>query len=323
MESKPSPYLKHIYVCTNQREPGKTCCAARGAERILEKLKGFVQANGLKGRVRVSRSGCMDLCEQGVTVMVYPDNRWYSHVTLETAHQIIEEHLAPIVIASAAKQSQSEIASSAPAVPPRNDKVRAFLFDLGNVLVRFDHLEAARKITAGTGVPAQALFKMFFESPLVVAHDEGRISTEEFYGKVREQIGLDLPFDRFLEVWNNIFAEDKRMTELVGRLAERYPCYLISNTNRPHFEHLRTLCPVLDRLRGHILSYEVGHLKPHPAIYQRALEVAGLPAPQILYVDDRTDLIEAAKPLGFQTYPFAGVDLFIREMESRSILNGR
>ncbi len=303
----------------NQREPGKTCCAERGAERILEKLKGFVRANGLKGRVRVSRSGCMDLCEQGVTVMVYPDNRWYSHVTLETAHQIIEEHLAPLVLAAHPELVEGERPRPSASSGRTELPVRAFLFDLGNVLVRFDHLEAARKITAGTGVSPHALFKLFFESPLVVAHDEGRISTEEFYRAVREEIGLALPYERFLEVWNDIFAEDPRMTELVGLLARRFPCYLISNTNRPHFEHLRSICPLLDRLHGHILSYEVGHLKPHPAMYERALEIADVPAGEILYVEDRTDLIEAAKPFGFQTHPFAGPDLFVRELESRGI----
>ncbi len=309
MESKRSPYLKHIYVCTHQREAGESCCAARGAEKILEKLKGFVQANGLKGKARVNRSGCIDFCEQGVTVMVYPDNRWYSHVTLETVHQIIEEHLAPLV----------RIASDAGGDRP----IKAFLFDLGNVLVRFDHMEAARKITNGTGVPPERLFDLFFGSPLVVAHDEGRISTEEFYESVRKEISLPLPYERFLEVWNNIFAEDRRMTELVEHLLKRYPCYLISNTNRPHFEYLRGLCPVLDRLHGWVLSYEVGHLKPHPVIYQRALELARLPASEIFYVDDRQDLIDAAKPLGFQTHPFAGADLLIKELKTRGVLNGQ
>ena len=314
MESKRSPYLKHIYVCTHQREAGESCCAARGAEKILEKLKGFVQANGLKGRARVNRSGCIDFCEQGVTVMVYPDNRWYSHVTLETVHQIIEEHLAPLV----------GIASSAPMGPPRNDvggnrSIKAFLFDLGNVLVRFDHMAAARKITNGTGVPPERLFDLFFGSPWVVAHDEGRISTEEFYESVRREISLALPYERFLEVWNNIFTEDKRMTELVDQLLKRYPCYLISNTNRPHFEYLRGLYPVLDRLHGWILSYEVGHLKPHPVIYHRALELARLPASEIFYIDDRQDLIDAAKPLGFQTHSFSGADLLVRELNARGI----
>ena len=315
MESRRSPYLKHLYVCVNQREPGKSCCAAGGpsgaasdsrshaaggGEAILEKLKAAVKERGLKGRVRVSRSGCMDLCAQGPNVMVYPDHQWYSHVTLEDVDRIIADHLAPLA-------------------PP--GQVRAFLFDVGNVLFRFDHMRAAAQITNGTQASPQALFQLFFESPLVVDHDEGRISTEEFYARLRREIGLNLSYGRFLEVWNDIFTEDRQMTALAGRLAERYPCYLISNTNPAHFEFLRARFPILDQFRGSVLSYEVGHLKPHPAIYRRALELVGLPAEEILYVDDRADLIEAARALGFQVHRFEDADGLQGELTERGVLS--
>ena len=100
MKSGTSPHLKHLYVCLNLRDDGRACCAGRDSEAILEKLKGYVKTNGLKGKVRVSRSGCMDLCERGANVMVYPDNRWYSAVTLEDADRIIEEQLAPLAHAA-------------------------------------------------------------------------------------------------------------------------------------------------------------------------------------------------------------------------------
>lgn len=298
MDRQLSPYQKHLYVCVNQREPGKTCCAAGGGEAILEKLKAYVKAHGLKGKVRISRSGCMDLCAQGPNVMVTPDHEWYSHITLEDVDRIIAEHLAPLT-----------------SVP-----VRAFLFDVGNVLFRFDHMRAAAQITGGTGASAEELFELFFESSLVVDHDEGRISTEELYARLKRQIGLDLSFACFLEVWNDIFTEDQEMTALVGRLTERYPCYLISNTNPAHFGFLQARFPILRRFRGSVLSYEVGHLKPHPAIYRRALELTGLPAAEILYVDDRADLIEAAGALGFQVHRFEGADRFLRELKERGIL---
>ena len=314
MESKRSPYLKHIYVCTHQRQPGESCCAARDGERILEKLKGYVQANGLKGRVRVNRSGCMDFCEQGANVMVYPDHLWYKGVTLESADRIIEEQLKPLVL------NPVPGTETVPGTPVLQ-RVKAFLFDLGNVLVRFDHRAAARKITDGTGGDPEKLFELFFESPLVVEHDAGKISTRQFYAEVARQVGMRLSYEKFLEVWNDIFAEDKEMTGLVGRLLERYPCYLISNTNRPHFEHLRRICPVLDRFDGWILSYEVGHLKPNPAIYHRALEMAQLSPREIFYVDDRDDLIQAAHSLGFQAHRFAGYEALAGELKAREILS--
>jgi len=97
MESRRPPYLKHLFVCTNQRDPGAICCAHGDSEAIKEKLKSFVKANGLKGKVRISSSGCQDLCAQGPNVMVYPDYLWYHHVKLKDVDQIIQEQLAPLV----------------------------------------------------------------------------------------------------------------------------------------------------------------------------------------------------------------------------------
>lgn len=305
MESNRSPYLKHLYVCVNQRTDGRASCGPRDAEAIREKLKEYVNAHGLKGKVRVSGSGCMDLCEQGANVMVYPGERWYSHVTLEDVDRLIEQELAPLAPAS--------LYPIAPA------PVRAFLFDLGNVLVRFDHMAAAQKITAGTGASAEALFQLFFESPLVVDHDEGRISTRKFYEEVSRRLGLSIGFEQFLQVWNDIFTEDKPMTGLLRKLLQDYPAYLISNTNRPHFDYLREKCPVLQQMTGWILSYEVGALKPNPMIYHRALEIVKVPAGEIFYIDDREDLIEAGHRMGFQTHRFSGIERLVEDLKSRGV----
>ena len=318
MESQPSPYLKHLFVCVNKREEGKVCCAAGGlsgaasdsgshahggGEAIQEKLKAFVKANGLKGKVRVSSSGCQDLCAQGPNVMVSPEGRWYHHVRLEDVDRIIEEQLAPLVVQSSTTSNHFP--------------VEAFLFDLGNVFVWFDHWIAAKKIAASAQAKPEELARFFFDSPLVVEHDTGRLSTKGFYEGVKKAIQLDLSFEQFLEVWNGIFVENQEMTAFVRGLLGRYPCYLISNTNRAHFEFCAREYPILNELTGHILSYEVGQLKPHPAIYQRALELAGVPASRIFYVDDRGDLVEAARSLGFQAHQFTGIKSLMDNLKSR------
>lgn len=94
MNSSKNPYKKHIFVCTNQRENGEVSCAGRG-EEICEFLKDYVKVNKLKGKVRISRSGCFDLCAQGPNVLVFPDYVWYSKVSLGDLQEIIGEHLLP------------------------------------------------------------------------------------------------------------------------------------------------------------------------------------------------------------------------------------
>ena len=91
MQTRRLPYEKILFVCTNVREPGgRVCCAARGGSEIRDRLKALVKARGLKGRVRVSKSGCMDQCEIGPNIMVFPDNVWYRRVRAEDVDRIFE-----------------------------------------------------------------------------------------------------------------------------------------------------------------------------------------------------------------------------------------
>ena len=81
MDKHNLPCDKIIYVCTKEREPGlRASCGAANGEALRAKLKQMVLERDLWMRVRVTKSGCMDLCEQGPNIMVFPDNVWYSNV---------------------------------------------------------------------------------------------------------------------------------------------------------------------------------------------------------------------------------------------------
>jgi (2Fe-2S) ferredoxin len=89
------PYERHVFVCTNERPPGhpRGCCAAKGSVEIRERLKALVKSRGLAGRVRVNAAGCLDFCETGVSIVVYPENVWYGHVALGDLEEIVDRHL--------------------------------------------------------------------------------------------------------------------------------------------------------------------------------------------------------------------------------------
>ena len=91
MEQHPIPYQKIIFVCINQREPHEPCCAHRESAAIAASLKARVKALGLSRLVRVSKSGCQDLCAKGPNVMVFPDARWYHGVTHADVEHIIQD----------------------------------------------------------------------------------------------------------------------------------------------------------------------------------------------------------------------------------------
>src|SRR5262245_60346139 len=90
-----SHYKRHVFFCCNQRTNGKASCNDHGANYIRESGKGKVQDFGLsgKGKCRVNSAGCMDRCEEGPVMVVYPDGVWFIYFKQKTAYEIIHEHI--------------------------------------------------------------------------------------------------------------------------------------------------------------------------------------------------------------------------------------
>ena len=85
-------FESHIFVCCNQREPGSRCCCdPDGNEKLRDCFKKEVKQRGLKGKVRANTTGCLDQCELGPTVVIYPQGIWYGRVTPADVPRIIEE----------------------------------------------------------------------------------------------------------------------------------------------------------------------------------------------------------------------------------------
>jgi (2Fe-2S) ferredoxin len=83
----------HLFVCCNRREPGNArgCCNPDGADQLQAAFKAELTKHGLVPRVRANKSGCLDQCELGPTVVIYPQQIWYGGVRLEDVPRIVAE----------------------------------------------------------------------------------------------------------------------------------------------------------------------------------------------------------------------------------------
>lgn len=89
-------YSHHVFFCCNQRKPGeRTCCNDKGASEVRDYAKGRIKALGLAGpaQIRINQSGCLDRCELGPCLVVYPDNVWYRYLDEDDVDEIIDQHL--------------------------------------------------------------------------------------------------------------------------------------------------------------------------------------------------------------------------------------
>ncbi len=90
-----SYYARHVFFCCNKREPPEKCCADAGAAEMQAYAKGRIKALGLngKGSIRINKAGCLDRCEEGPVLVVYPDAVWYTYVDRADIDEIIDRHL--------------------------------------------------------------------------------------------------------------------------------------------------------------------------------------------------------------------------------------
>ncbi len=88
-------FEKHIFVCENKRPEGhpKGCCADKNSAEVRALFKNRLKQLGLSTEIRANASGCLDACEHGVTVVVYPEQVWYGGVTIDDVEEIIQKHL--------------------------------------------------------------------------------------------------------------------------------------------------------------------------------------------------------------------------------------
>ncbi len=93
MIQRPQPYIRQIHVCINNRNGESPSCGYSGSEEVVEELRKVCKERNLKGKVRVVRSGCLDVCAFGPNMMIWPEGLWYMKVAKTDVPQIVDTYL--------------------------------------------------------------------------------------------------------------------------------------------------------------------------------------------------------------------------------------
>jgi HAD superfamily hydrolase (TIGR01509 family) len=175
-------------------------------------------------------------------------------------------------------------------------------FDLGKVLVDFDYSIAVSRIAARSTLPPDGIKTFLGCSCAIIDYECGRLTREEFYEQARNTTGFRGTIDEFGEFFADIFTPIPPMIELHAGLRRRgISTYIFSNTNDLAVEHIRRNFPFFRDFEGYIFSYEVGTMKPDPAIYEVLEKLAGRRGADIIYLDDRPENVAAGAARGWRT----------------------
>jgi len=184
------------------------------------------------------------------------------------------------------------------------------LFDLGNVILPFNHFQIAEKLSRFTlrkeFVDPRKIFSYLFDfqNGAVNGYEVGEVSSSEFFRSLKDVLRLSISFEEFKPIWNDIFWENLEVSEIIRSWKGKKRLGLLSNTNPLHFEYILSKFPVVRVFDQWILSHEVGFKKPAREIFQKAIGWAGITPRKILFIDDMKNHVEVALSLGMQGIHF-------------------
>lgn len=172
------------------------------------------------------------------------------------------------------------------------------LFDIGNVIIGVDFLPSlTRLIPPGTDDPEARLSKLLERKD---DFEAGRIDHDTYFTWASETIGYQGSREEFLKAWLDIFEPNQAMWQCIEKLhAKGHRLILFSNINNPHKEFLLEEYPIFEKFQGGVFSYETGHIKPEPEIYQLTIDQWQLDPEKTAYIDDLPANIAAGQKAGF------------------------
>ncbi len=91
-------FKKHVFICTNQKDAPKKCCGDERGTALVDAFKNIIKEKGLITDIRAQKTGCLDFCAFGPTMVVYPEGVFYGNVQLSDVEEIIESHLVNDVV---------------------------------------------------------------------------------------------------------------------------------------------------------------------------------------------------------------------------------
>ena len=201
--------------------------------------------------------------------------------------------------------------------------IEVILFDLGNVILPFSHFQIAEKLARFSRDKAfqdpKRIFSHLFDlqEGMTNRFDEGTVSPAEFFQSLKESFHLSLSFKAFVPIWNDIFTENREVSQIILSLKGKKRLGLLSNTDILHFQYILSKFPILRVFEKWILSYEVGFKKPAVEIFRRAMDWASVEPDKILFIDDTRGHVEMANSLGIQGIHFVSAKELREELKTR------
>ncbi|MFP4497031.1 MAG: HAD family hydrolase [Vulcanimicrobiota bacterium] len=198
--------------------------------------------------------------------------------------------------------------------------IKAIIFDLGNVIIKVDPTPSLKKISSLTGFSQLEIEKRVLDEELITKHETGQIPSGNVMKSFREKLGNKVEIEKTTQLFQEFLKEPLIAPDFLSQLGLRYPLYLLSNTNKIHYEHFINSYPYQNIFKEVFLSYKIKHMKPDTRIFEFAINKISLKAHNLLFIDDSVKNVEAAVSMGIHGIHFESFNKLEERLRQLNIL---
>lgn len=193
--------------------------------------------------------------------------------------------------------------------------IRNVVFDLGNVLVRFNLNDVLNSLTNESKIK-EDLLQFYFESGLWHQYDQGLFTQSEMIQKgVKAYPQYESIIVDFLHHWSEFVLPVPSSMEILKKVSQTKNCYILSNIPEDCYRFIKEETPIFSYMQGGVFSYQEKRIKPDLELYKILLRKYDLQAEECLFIDDRIENVEASVSLGFQAIHLSDVSKLNEEIE--------
>lgn len=202
--------------------------------------------------------------------------------------------------------------------------IEVIVFDLGKVIFDFD----INKLSDGFHLSSKSSKQDVVDlvsghKDIFINYEKGTLSSREFYNQMVSLLTLYADYDKFRDIWNDIFTPFEDISGFIKILSEKYPLAILSNTNDLHFEYLKDKYPeIFSYFKDFHLSYKIGARKPDAEIYKKVIDFYNINPANIFFTDDLEKNIISARATGINAYRFEGLEKLKKDLNSLGVKFG-
>lgn len=204
--------------------------------------------------------------------------------------------------------------------------INTIFLDIGMVLVGIDYEPTLTTLANLNGLSVKEIIRRLENDSVIPDYEKGFLTTEEFFEQITILLDIDISLERFEGIWtgtlvmDNWGSNDFIPSELFQQLKRNHRVIALSNTNEMQFDYLSEVYPLIREFDDYVLSHQVGHLKPDPEIYRRAIQQSGASPEESLFVDDLVENVKGAEQMGIRGLLFEGKGQLRQDLEKLKIL---